>query len=346
MPVFIPGLDLAASFYAKVVEARLTGLVHSAALLGPGSDVLGYDDIRSTDHYWGPRLQVFVDRADLAAAQRVLEALPAEHRGWPTRIGSSKIPFRIHVDAWVLADWLVSQLGCDPRRGLSTDAWLVLPQQLLLETTSGRVFHDGLGELEPLRASLHWYPDHVWLWLLAAQWTRIGQEEAFVGRAAAAGDELGSRIVAARIVRDLVRLCFLLERSYAPYSKWLGTAFSRLAAAAHLGPNLAAALSADTYPDREAALVAAYEQVAHMQNLLALTRPVEPTARLFHDRPYRVIGADRFAEACVEAITDPQLQRMPLVGSVDQWVDSTDVLGHGRRTQALTGWYRQVTSTE
>jgi Domain of unknown function (DUF4037) len=340
VPVFIPGLDLAASFYAEVVEARLAGVMHSAVLLGPGSDVLGYDDARSTDHYWGPRLQVFVDPADVGDAQRVLEALPAEHRGWPTRIGSDQIPFRVHVDVWVLANWLMSRLGCDPRRGLSTEDWLVLPQQLLLETTSGRVFHDGLGELEPLRASLDWYPDDVWLWLLAAQWTRIGQEEAFVGRAAAAGDDLGSRIVAARIVRDLVRLCFLLERSYAPYSKWLGTAFSRLAVAAELGPHLTAALSADTYPDREAALVGAYEQVAHRQNLLALTRPVEPTARQFHDRPYRVIAADRFATACIQAITEPQLRSLPLVGSVDQWVDSTDVLSHGDRVHRLIGWYR------
>lgn len=160
------------------------------------------------------------------------------------------------------------------------------------------------------------------------------------------GDELGSRIVTARIVRDLVRLCFLLERSYAPYSKWLGTAFSRLAAAAELSPNLTAALSADTYADREAALVGAYEQVGHRQNLLALTCSVDPTARRFHDRSYRVIGAGRFAEACIQAITDPGLRRLPLVGSVDQWVDSTDVLSHGDRTHRLTGWYGQLNSTE
>jgi hypothetical protein len=59
--------------------------------------------------------------------------------------------------------------------------------------------------------SLRWYPDDVWRWLLAGQWARIGQEEAFVGRTAEAGYELGSRVVAARIVRDLVRLCVLLE---------------------------------------------------------------------------------------------------------------------------------------
>ena len=112
-----------------------------------------------------------------------------------------------------------------------------MPQQPLLEVTAGGVFHDGLGELIPMREKLAWYPHDVWLYLLASQWMRIAQEEPFVGRCAEAGDELGSRIVAGRIVRDLMRLCFLIERRYAPYSKWLGTAFARLDCASELATN-------------------------------------------------------------------------------------------------------------
>lgn len=48
--------------------------------------------------------------------------------------------------------------------------------------TSGRVFHDGLDQLGPLRVGLQYYPVDVWLYLLAAQWRRIAQEEAFMGR--------------------------------------------------------------------------------------------------------------------------------------------------------------------
>ena len=342
MPAFRPGLDLAHSFYELEVRPRLLGTAHSAALIGPGSDVIGFDDIRSTDHYWGPRLQVFVDQRDVDAAQRAIEGLPAEHLGWPTRIGSNQIPFRTHVDVWTLRDWLTGSLGTDPRGGMSSLDWLVLPQHRLLETTAGRVFHDGLGQLEAVRESLAWYPDDVWLWLLASQWTRISQEEAFVGRAAEAGDDLGSRVVAARLVRELMRLCFLLERTYAPYGKWLGSAFSRLDAAATVGPSLAAALAADRYPQREQALVDAYEEVARRHNSLEMTRPETPTVRLFHDRPFRVIGADRFAHACVETIDDPILRSLPLVGAVDQWVDATDVLSDAGRARRLIGWYSSL----
>lgn len=268
-----------------------------------------------------------------------LEALPAAHRGWPTTIGSDNIPFRTHVDVWTVSDWCSERLGVDPRQGISTVDWLALPQQLLLETTAGRVFHDGLGQLEPVRKSLAWYPNDVWRWLLGAQWTRIAQEEAFVGRAAEAGDELGSRVVAARVVRDLMRLCFLLERAYAPYSKWLGTAFARLDAAETVGSLLAGVLVADDYPRREDALVGAYEEVARRHNAAQITDPEEPTARLFHERPFRVIDAGRFAQACVKAIDDPALRAVPLVGAIDQWVDSTDVLSNAGRARRLVDWY-------
>src|SRR3546814_4114263 len=51
MPPFIAGIDLARRFYAEVVS-DLVRCPHAACLLGEGSDVLGYDQPRSTDHAW------------------------------------------------------------------------------------------------------------------------------------------------------------------------------------------------------------------------------------------------------------------------------------------------------
>jgi hypothetical protein len=309
---FVSGVELGHAFYEEVVGPRLDGVRHSAARLGPGSDVLGFDPARSTDHDWGARLAVLVE----AGGRRPLDGVPAEFRGWPTEVVVVGV-----------GEFLSSLLGFDPRRGITTRDWLVTPQQSLLSVTSGAVYHDGLGELEPVRRALAWYPRDLWLWQLAGQWRRIAQEEPFPGRAAEAGDDLGRRVLVARLVRDLMRLCFLLERRYAPYSKWLGTAFARLELAATVGPPLAEALAAATWPAAERGLVAASVKVATSHNRLGLTEPLDPAPRRFHSRPYLVLDADRFADACLAAMADRSLASLPLIGAIDQFVDSTDVLG-------------------
>jgi hypothetical protein len=132
--------------------------------------------------------------------------------------------------------------------------------------------------------------------------------------------------VAARLARDVMRLAFLLERRYAPYSKWLGSAFARLPAADALGPPLRAVLAATDAGGREAALCAAYEAAGRLQNAAGLTAPVDPTPRRYHGRPYLVLHAERFARALAATVDDPALRRLPLVGGVDQWADSADFL--------------------
>ena len=201
-----------------------------------------------------------------AQSVRSSEGLPDEFRGWPTRFGWDDVPVSHHVQVLTLREWLVGRLGFDPRDGVRLRDWLATPQQILLETTSGAVYRDESGELEQVRNALAWYPDDVWLWLLACQWRRIDQEEPFVGRAAEVGDELGSRVLAARIARDLVRLCFLLERRYAPYSKWLGSSFRELPGSAAIGDALLEALAATEHGTREDALVRAAQGVAALHN--------------------------------------------------------------------------------
>jgi hypothetical protein len=268
-------------------------------------------------------------------ASDVEAALPATFMGWPTRYGWDAVPVQSHVVVCELSAWLREHIGLDPREGMTTIDWLATPQQLFLQVTAGRVLHDATGELAAVRSHLAWYPEEVWLWLLACQWRRLDQEEPFVGRTAEVGDELGSRILTARLARDLVRLCLLLERRYAPYSKWLGSAFSQVDIATTLGPVLQAALAADALRAREDALMEAFEIVARRHNDAGITRPVAPEVRRFHGRPFRVIGSSRFVDACIDAMGDNDLRGVPLVGGIDQIVDSVDVLSHPQRARRL-----------
>lgn len=370
---FIPGLDLSRLLYEEAVRPLLDDaypeLRYTAARIGAGSEVLGFDTARSADHEWGPRLNLFLAPDDVAAygagLQRLLaERLPKHVRGWPThfRHADPEVPIglmeltdgavdhRVSVDG--LGDWLRDRLGVDATaaEGPTVRDWLAMPQQSLAEVTGGAVFHDGLGTpatpgaLGAVRARLAWYPDQVWRYLLACQWQRISQEEALVGRCAEVGDDLGSAVVAARVVRDLMRLCLLLERAYAPYGKWLGSAFGRLPVADGLRPSLAGVLAATEYPARERHLCDAYEYVAGLQNATGLADPVDPARRAYHSRPFQVLHAERFAHALAATVTDPALRGLPLTGGVDQWADSTDFLGlSGPRRAAVDALAGTVT---
>jgi uncharacterized protein DUF4037 len=337
---FEPALQLNEGFYRDAVAPLLDGIPHAAARVGYGSEVLGFDTERSTDHGWGPKLHVFVapDAVDQAKA-RIDAGLPDTYRDWPVRFGWDAVPVMHHVWVTTVRDYSVKQLGVDATQGFAAIDWLLTPQQLLLEATRGAVYHDDTGELRALRERLAYYPDDVWLWLIACQWRRIAQEEAFVGRTAEVGDELGSQVVAARVARDLMRLWFLFEHTYAPYSKWFGSGFAQLDGSAALAQCLSDTIAARDYPSREAALVGAYEIVAARHNELAITEPVDPSVRLFYGRPFQVLLSDRFADACVAALGDSPLARLPLVGSADQAADSTDVLSYADRSRQLRALY-------
>jgi len=335
---FTAGLDLARGYYREVVGPLLAPLPHSAALIGSGSEVLGFDTPRSTDHNWGLRLQVFVaatntDRADAIIA----EGLPATWQGHPTAFTQADLPGAVARHCVTVTDpatWWRGQLGFDPRAGITVADWLATPTQRLAENTGGAVFHDGLDALQPARAALAWYPDDVWAYVLACQWRRIAQEEAFPGRCAEVGDDLGSAVVTARLVRDLMRLCLLMHRRYPPYSKWLGSAFARLPAIDALRADLIAAMAASDWRTRERHLAAAYRAVAERHNQLSITAPLDTTTRLYHDRPYQVLDAGRFVTALQAGITAPDLRDRPLTGAVDQFVDNTDALGDLTLTRA------------
>ncbi|GGO63369.1 DUF4037 domain-containing protein [Nonomuraea cavernae] len=338
MSDFVPGIELSRAFYAEVVAPLVAGVPHSAALIGPGSEVLAFDTGRSADHDWGPRVLVFTAPEAVEAVEtRVVAGLPGRFRGFETVFDYHGV-VRPGVEVADLGVWLEGRLGFDPEGGggISLLDWLSVPWQSLAEVTGGEVFHDGLGRLEEVRAALRWYPADVWRYVLACQWRRIAQEEPFPGRCGEVGDELGSAVVAARLAREVMRLALLLRRRYPPYAKWLGSALARLPGSAELGEALGSALAARSWRARESGLAAAYGRVAALQNRVALAERLDERVRGFHDRPFQVIGGDRFARALLEAVSDPVVRALPLVGNVDQVSDSAELLMAPSRARAVT----------
>ncbi|WP_243407981.1 DUF4037 domain-containing protein, partial [Frankia canadensis] len=182
--------------------------------------MLGFDDEVSTDHDFGPRVQLFVPPdVDTTPIDVALQRLPVRFDGFPVVYpDSDRYDGRPHhqVEVTTARAFFVGRLGVDPADGMALADWLLAPTQILASLTAGVVLHDPLDLLAARRRALAWYPDDVWRYVLAAGWLRVSQEEPFIGRTGGRGDDLGSRLLTARMARDLVRIAFLLERRWAP----------------------------------------------------------------------------------------------------------------------------------
>jgi Domain of unknown function (DUF4037) len=279
----LTGLELARLFFhecvAPIVEAAAPGLRYSAGRIGDGSDVMGFDDAVSRDHGWGPRCVLLLAPEHAGELRRTLDAalagnLPLTYRGYTTSFWrpTGSLIFR---DAPPVAHWIEMatteeflryHLGVAGVAGLSPRDWLAMSSFNLLAMTAGEMFRDDLG-FEETRRALAFYPDDVRLYLIAAEWRKIAEEQAFPGRAGSRGDEAGSAIVAARLAERLMRICFHLERRYVPYGKWFGSAFLRLERCTEVRAPITRMLTAPTWQQRDhhwgealAAVIAAHER--------------------------------------------------------------------------------------
>lgn len=328
------GLRLCQRFYHEAVgpllSARFPALRHSAALLGYGSDVLGFDDEVSRDHMWGPRLYLFLDEPDMPRAPEILralsEGLPAEFCGFPVSFSppdpnDNGVRHAVQAEAgkvdpliWICAKagFTRDYLGIGNPSELTFGDWLSIPEHRLLGFTSGQVFHDDpLIALTQSRAALRYFPDAVWRAQMIALWDQYGEEEAFAGRAAQTGDDIGMRLILARQTERLMRLCFVYARRYAPYSKWFGRAWR------DLPPFIPEALLRETLcePEPQARLralnmaaaltVKAHNAHADLPRLTAQVRP-------YFGRSMQVLGASGFAEVLLRELPEEMQERARL----------------------------------
>ncbi|WP_370674135.1 DUF4037 domain-containing protein [Pleomorphomonas sp. PLEO] len=346
------GIELSQLFYQNVVSPWLDkafpGLPYDAGIFGYGSELLGFDDDMSRDHNWGPRVQLVVTGADFAAhAVAIVDGFDAvkpatflgepigyRSRPHPPIVASDALGCPSHgVEVFTAQGIVRTRLALDLDTPLDALTWLSLPEQRLQELTAGDVFHHGLGDLKRLRETFGQCPHDVTLYKLSAQWRRIADEQAFVGRAGYVGDDLGSRIIAARLAHDIMRIGFLLEGRYPPYAKWFGSAFARLASAKTLSPLLSAALAVDTWEARQTHLANACLAAAELHSSAGFPLSVTPRIGPYFSRPFLTINAEEISASLAAGIVDPLLNGLPVIGSIDQIADATPMIVEPERAR-------------
>ncbi len=360
MSEFIKGMELCESFFhdhaRQIIEEYFPGLNYSAGLIGYGSDVLGYDDAVSTDHMWGPRFYLFLDKGDIEKKDKIFQALcanlPYTYKGYsvnftepdpqdcgvqhPEFIQEGMVNPLIFIRTF--EDYLMEQLGRASLDDIRPYEWLAFSEHRLLSLVSGKFFVDGL-QCGGIISKIRYYPKDVKLYLIASNWENIAQEQAFVRRCADCGDEIGSRIIGARICERLMRLCFLYKDTYAPYSKWFGTAFGRLEVNDELKRAINNGLSAVSLQEREDNLVRAQALTADLHNAAALTEFVDYRQENYFGRAIKVIFADKFAEAAVKELAGTSFEDVPLIGGISQIGGVSSIMDEEKWYKRIEGLY-------
>jgi hypothetical protein len=337
------GAELAADFHRDVVGPLLSPIRYAAARLGSGSDVLGYDDAMSRDHDWGCRLTVLVDESSAKLVPQLQEMLaarlPDEYAGHPVRFPTTWDRTVTHkVQVATVYGFAASRLGVRPGpEGLDALEWLTVSGQGVLEVIGGPVFHDETTELAPLQAALQWYSPDVDRFTIASLWAQIGQRMNMVGRTGMRGQDLQSRLLSASIADKLTHLAFLVHRQWMPYAKWREARLRTLPGADRLAELLAEAVTANPWQAREQAISDAAELLLDAQRARGLPAP-ERAIGVFYDRPFRTVD-DSAVGMLLADVSDERLRSIPLIGGVDQWIDSDQVLSNPHlRASAATAY--------
>jgi len=344
--LFIKGLKLNEDYAHHVVKPLIDrhypSLNYALGLIGYGSDVLGFDTEISMDHNWGPRLILFLEEYQYYELREELDELlrlqlPVVFQGFPTNFthpstdstqrmeAIDKNPVNHLIQITTVRRFVENSIGFDVNCELTIKDWLYFSEQGLLELTEGKIFFDSLGTITQIRSTLSTFPKDILRIKLASLWDMISNEEAFIGRCVDIGDDIGLRLITARIVNILMKICYYLEERYIPYSKWFGSGFDRLLIGKEIKASLMSCLTMKEAEKIQLSLADMYSRIVSYQNSKSLTESIDSNVQYYYSRPYTVIFANRIVDALVDSIEDQEIKMCDyrLIG-LEQKVDGMD----------------------
>jgi len=226
------------SKYGEVLERAAVGLV------GPGSECYGFDDGISRDHDWGPAFCIWLGEEDFTiwgkSLARAYAVLPKEYAGYGPRIPLPGEEFRVGVSSRTVFYQRYTGLDHPPE---TVAEWRKLSSLSLGVCTNGAVFADPEGGFSRWRRQLiDYFPLPVRLRMAAEYCIGVSQSGQYnYPRSLKRGDRFASAYSLMKFCTDAMHLCYLLNRRYVPYYKWLHRGLSELPL---LGPALASRFSA------------------------------------------------------------------------------------------------------
>ena len=295
----ISGLELSRCYYETYGKAMLKEQFPeyaervAAGLVGHGSECLGFDDMWSKDHDFGPGFCLWLTEEDYEKVgqkmREAYEALPKAFMGYPARNTSKRGGGRVGVLS--IPGFYEEFTG--------NGAWSEMEDEKLAMAVNGAVFDDPLGEFSAIREQLqNGMPFAVWKRRLAnavALTAQAGQYN--YGRCKKRNDIVAANLALDEFVREGMRTAYLFNRRYMPYYKWAWRGLENLERLSELKPLFEQVLSSEG--ERESVV----EEIC---------------ARLLEElkRQNLTYGEETFLELHVERILEAKEEMNPIIEQI------------------------------
>ena len=196
---------------AQDIELNLPDLAPymCLALVGTGSECLGFDDAISEDHDFTKRCQLFLP-ADIYETNK--ERLQSYFKNYA--YGTVQIE---------CISEFYQRYTLYPEGSQCEKEFRRVPQDLLCTATNGEVFLDNFGSFTHIRQRLlAYYPEDIRLRKIAYELNQLAQSGQYnLPRMLQRGDTIAASLALHQFVHHYMLLVHLFNKSYAPFYKWL-----------------------------------------------------------------------------------------------------------------------------
>ena len=233
---FKNGMELCEAFYEEFGKP----MIHeqfpeyeqmiAVGLVGEGSECFGFDDQVSRDHDFGPGFCLWLTDSVYdeigQALQSAYDKLPSTYMAI-TRFTTLKAQKRVGV--FRIGDFYESLIGIKDMP-TTQNQWLFLDDYRLATAVNGKVFRDDLGEFTRIRKGiLAYYPEEVRIKKIAREAALMAQSGQYnYSRMFGRGEKVTAAIALSEFMKHTMAMVYLLNRTYAPFYKWMHKGMGRL----------------------------------------------------------------------------------------------------------------------
>lgn len=229
-------MELCKAYYetygAPMIQNEFTAYQNKIAvgLFGEGSECFGFDDEISLDHDCGPAFCMFVTRETY---KEIGEALTKAYESLP-RIFAGRMRQEMRYAKGRVGVVIIEEFFQRLTGGIgipeTLEQWRNVPEYGLACLVNGDVFADPEGIVSKNRSKLmQYYPEQIWREKLAKCLMECAQTGQYnYARMMARKQGVTAQIVLAEYMKQIMQCIYLMNRTYAPYYKWIHEGMKQL----------------------------------------------------------------------------------------------------------------------